>query len=255
MMNRTESFRAEATQPSGTGGTPVSPCLSTSSSLLWHFISRAAVTLCATIIILPLAGCPKEEAPVAAPVVSAPPPPPDPWEGITLAAKVEFPKEKGPSDGNLLRATVDLANALAKGDEAAMMPLLSRRDQSVLKDLAERGEWKTQTANLELVRVCALNVEDGKAKLGLGVQDKAGAYLLAFEGENAGGSWTFSGLAIEPKTARAAADLDGVELNIRPISVAAAAAAPVPPAPKPEDAQPEESSSSSPSSGSPGRVD
>ncbi len=225
------------------------------SDALVRTLTRAGLSLAAVAAMLVLAGCPKEEAPVAAPVVSAPPPPPDPWEGITLAAKVEFPKEKGPSDANLLRAAVDLANALAKGDDAAMMPLLSRRDQSVLKDLAERGEWKTQTANLELVRVCALSVEDGKAKLGLGVQDKAGAYLLAFEGENAGGSWTFSGLAIEPKTARAAADLDGVELKVRPITVAAAAAAPTP-APKPEDAPPEEPSSSpSSSSGGPQRSD
>lgn len=134
----------------------------------------------------------------------------------------------------LVKAAADLANALSKGDDQAMALLLGRRDRSVLADLVRSGEWKSQTGAIEVVRVCTLTIEDGKGRLGLGVQDSGGAYLLAFEAENQGGSWVFAGLAAEPRSAAAARDLDGAELKVRTATAGPAVTKPASDRPKPD---------------------
>lgn len=210
-----------------------------------------ARTARAALLVLPLAACllapgcgeKKEEAAPPPPVSAPPPPPPDPLENVKLDPRVEFPPERAPTNPALAEAVAAISNAIVKSDHAALRPLLARRDQSVLDDLVARGDWKLETERLERVRVCTLTTEEGMVKLALGLQNADGADLIAFEGSDSGGSWVFTGLAIEPAMARTAKDLDGVELKIRNVVVAAAdKPAEAPKAEKPKEETGEESS-------------
>jgi hypothetical protein len=64
------------------------------------------------------------------------------------------------------RAVVRLADALARGDDRAMAPLLTRRAQGILSDLKTTGAWEESTAKIEAVRVVLLR--DGVDLSGIG---------------------------------------------------------------------------------------
>lgn len=163
-----------------------------------------------------LTGCEKKkEAPP--PVVTAPPPPPAPvvhLDDIKMDPRVQFPDTRLPSTQELAEAIASLANAIAKGDSAALGSLLDDADRTVLKDMDSAGEFKRGTSGIEAVRVSVLRESDDKqsAEVGLGIQDKEGAYLLGWKGVLANGSWTFHAMAIAPTSAARVSMLDDEEM-------------------------------------------
>jgi hypothetical protein len=141
----------------------------------------------------------------------------DPLEGVELDPRVEFPEQRVPESPDLARAIADMANALAQGDADAFARRLTDPAIAVLDDLQTRGEWGSATSGIETVRVVAVEAGESSARLGLGVQDPDGAYLLAWEGLARNGDWAFTGLPVESRSASRAADLDGVDLAELPI--------------------------------------
>lgn len=162
------------------------------------------------------------EKKVEAPAPAPPPPPPPPRQvtasELTMDPRVQFPETTLPTDRELAQAVAGLASAIVKGDADALHAMLDEAASGVLRSLQDSGEWKTSTKDIEAVRVVALESgEGGAAKVGLGVQSAKGAYLLAWAGQESNGSWVFTGLPIESRSATRVADLDGVALSERPI--------------------------------------
>jgi len=106
-----------------------------------------------------MVGCPKEEPPPP-PAPPPPPPPPPPMisvqsllaEGrfdarLTSAADVQM------TDESMARASVRLADAIARGDARAMREMLAPDARATLNDLIASGEWDDATAAIEQVRV------------------------------------------------------------------------------------------------------
>ncbi len=169
-----------------------------------------------------LSGCGKKEEapPLPAPVATRVA---DPMDGITLHEKVQWPDKYKPATAAQAQAVAALANALASGDAERAKGVLEPADRDLLADMIALGEWTSQTSGIEAVRVCVLRESEDKASLilGLGVQDGLGAYILAWNGNNAADPITFAGMAIQPVTASAVAMLDDAPLN--PPVIAAAA--------------------------------
>ncbi len=163
-----------------------------------------------------LSACEKKKAP------PPPPPPPPPvaaapdWtlEDIKMDPRVQFPESRTPSTRELAQSVADLASAIITGNDTEMSSLLDPIDHAVMSDLVSSGGWKDGTSGIEAVRVCVLEEGEGKnsCRLGLGVQDKMGAYLLAWTGSASGEDWMFQGLAIVPQLADRVATLDGVAM-------------------------------------------
>jgi len=154
------------------------------------------------------------QSPTASRPAPAPAPTPEPVDVQRLIEHpaVQFPTSQAPTDESLAQAVVDLATAIASGDTQAMRRLLEPSAQAVLDHLLETGQWQSATSGLETVRVSSLQVEGQSARVGLGIEDPEGAYLLAWEARSAGGGWTFTGLAVPNAAAATAAELDGVSL-------------------------------------------
>jgi len=127
--------------------------------------------------------------------------------------RVQFPEERAPTDEGLARSIVTLATAIAEGDSERLRGLLDEPAQAVLDSLVEHGEWEQATSGIEIVRVCALDASGQQAKIGLGIEDPQGAYLLSWQGSAARGGWRFSGLATPAQTAETASALDGTALR------------------------------------------
>lgn len=173
------------------------------------------LTLSAAAGVAALAGCEKKAPPPPPPVVTSSAPAEPTWliEDLDMDARVQFPQGKAPSSQSLAQAVADLASAIASGDDKSMQPLLDAADREVLKDLVGSGDWKSSTSGIEAVRVCVLTESDDKktATVGLGVQDKDGAFMLAWTGTESG-SWRFQGMSILPMMAERVAMLDDREL-------------------------------------------
>jgi len=179
----------------------------------WAIIGGLAMTLGANAL---LGGCEKKKPP------PPPPPPPPPvakgpdWtlEDIEMDPRVQFPEARTPSSRELAQAVADLASAIVTGNDAEMMAMLDPIDHAVMSDLVTAGDWKSGTSSIEAVRVCVLEEGDdkGSCRLGLGVQDAMGAYLLAWTGAADSSEWTFQGLSIMPQLADRVATLDGVAM-------------------------------------------
>ncbi len=183
--------------------------------------TAAALALAAGLLI----GCDKkkEQQPVAA--APAPVKAVDPMEGIDLDAKVQWPEKHRPNTPEQAQAIAALANAIARGDAEGAKGVLAESDREVLANLIEFGDWASQTKGIEAVRVCVLTEGDDKKSftLGLGVQDKQAAYMLAWKGNQSenGTAWSISGMAIVPTTAASVAMLDDAELVAPTVAAAA----------------------------------
>ncbi len=192
-----------------------------------RFLALGAIACAAALV-----GCEKKAPPPPPPVVTNTEPAEPEWfiEDLDMDARVQFPQGKAPSSQELAQAVADLASAIASGDDASMQPLLDVADREGLKDLVGAGDWKSATTGIEAVRVCVLTeAEDKKsATVGLGVQDKDGAFMLAWTADQSG-TWRFRGMAILPMMAERVAMLDDRELLEPAFDVTTAIAA------KPED--------------------
>lgn len=181
--------------------------------------SARALVLGASLCVVPLiAACGKDEPPPPPPKQSAPPPPPPrvSADSIKLAPKVQFPEERMPTSMEIAQAVAEFAGAIAKGDNEKLANMVGVRDRAILATMVKQGEWQRQTAATDVVRVCVINeVDGGKFQVGFGIQDKLGAFLSAWEAASSGGTWQFQGLAVVPKTAETAKELDGMALTLQ----------------------------------------
>lgn len=158
-------------------------------------------------------GCSKEEEKTEPVAVAPPVREVDPLEDLDMDYRVQFAEACKPSTRELAEAIAKMASAIATGDEEGLKSVLAADDVPILVSLVNDGEWKSGTTNIEAVRVCVLEENEGTVKLGLGIQDKAGAYMLGWTGSQEGGSWVFKGLAIKPIEAARVAMLDGATLE------------------------------------------
>ena len=169
-------------------------------------------------------GCGKKKKPAPPP----PPPPkpvaviPDPIDVNGLLqtmksdARVQFPQDRSPADRSLAEGVIKLANALCKGDAAAMKPLLDAGANSVLDELVSSGGWD-DTKNIEAVRIVSLSgTTDARAEsslIGFAVQGRDGAYLLAWNGKRDGDAWKFAAAPCQADVKPRASDFDGTSIS------------------------------------------
>jgi hypothetical protein len=185
------------------------------------------------------------------PQAAAPPPPPPPqWElaDIEMHPKVQFPEKFRPRTEMMAQSIADFASAFAVGDGEQLEQWLSAEDQVVLEFLMGSGDWSEAASGINAVRVVNLLDEGGSAKLGLGIEDANGAFMLAWDMSGSGDSATFRSFAIEPQSALTAAMLDGAPM-VPPVFEANAT--PLPPMRLPEEERRSTSSSSSQRNNSP----
>ncbi len=159
-----------------------------------------------------LSGCGKEEP--------APPPPApavvrvDPMAGISLDPRVQWPDDREAWTPELAEAIADFANSIARGDLDTMQGVLGTQGRRVFA-IAFGDSAKTNSqSGFEAIRVCVLHqLEDGPAELGLGVQDKTGAYLTGWVGrEDPSGKWIFEPAPCASVTAERVSLLDSDRL-------------------------------------------
>jgi hypothetical protein len=141
------------------------------------------VLLSAGLVLTP--GCSKPPPPPPK-VEEAPPPPPPPKEVAldTIGQELKADPRIQYADGvvvtedrmELGRAVVKLADALAKGDDKALEPLLTRRAQGVLSELKNSGAWEDATKKIEGVRVIA--IRDNVNLSGVGQVKVSGSELI-----------------------------------------------------------------------------
>ena len=161
-----------------------------------------------------LSGCSEEPEPQQTRVAAPPPPPQVTLADLTIDPRVQFPEERWPSTPELAQAVASLASGIAAGDREMIAARLAPESEAILDLLASSGDWDRATSDIEIVRVCILNESSDGAtvELGLGVQDEAGAYLLAWEGRDESGEWRFAGVEAELVTAPTALGLDTAEI-------------------------------------------
>ncbi|MFN0012797.1 MAG: hypothetical protein ACKVS8_14270 [Phycisphaerales bacterium] len=122
-----------------------------------------AVALCAFAVAV--CGCEKPKPPPAPP----PPPPPPPrveappavsFEALAQELKVDPRVQIEPgfsiSDEGLARATLRVADALARGDAKALRPLLAQRAGDALGTLEAADQWTGATKSIEAVRILSV---------------------------------------------------------------------------------------------------
>ncbi|MFG0257762.1 MAG: hypothetical protein ACF8GE_07675 [Phycisphaerales bacterium JB043] len=168
---------------------------------------------------------------------------------LDLASGVTFPDSYRPSDDILTESIATLANSLITGDVQSMSSVLSEESQSVLDTLVENGLWSNATDTIEAIRVVSMDDSSPTPRFGLAIQEADIAYLLAWEGRSNANAWTFTGLAIEPRTARTAEELDGAIIALRAIPTAAPEPEPVDPRANDPRREQNDDSSARPSGG------
>lgn len=180
--------------------------------------TRLGLALACLTLPVVLSACGKKEEQTAdsgayTPAPVAPPPAPRlrPAD-LGLAPKVQFPAELMPVNEDEARGVASLANAVADGDADALAAMLDRADAALLAELRESGDWESSTAAASAVRVVALESTGASVRVGLAIEDAAGAYLLGWEGTQSRGAWSFRALPVVSPPASKASDLDGVAL-------------------------------------------
>src|ERR1051326_2974560 len=168
-------------------------------------IGRGAALALMTASLAMASGCAKKKKP-------APPPPPPPKPKVVVPdpvdvkgvmaqlktdARVEFPSSVlAPADRTLAEGIVKLADALAKGDSGAIKPMLDKNAQSVLDELVGSGGWSEGTKPIEQVRIVSVSgtgeAHADSSQVGMAIQSRDGAYLLAWSGKRDGDNWTFA---------------------------------------------------------------
>lgn len=139
-----------------------------------------------------------------------PPPPPEPVRVGTLIQtsgadpRVAFPQEKAPTDAQLARAVIRLADAIARGDAEALRPQLTEDAAAVLTELESSGAWAEATRSIEQVRV----VDLGPEQVTLAVQRPGSAYPLRWAVHSSDGPIRFGGAPVDDVVLQRASQFD-----------------------------------------------
>lgn len=173
---------------------------------------------------LALASCEEKKPP--------PPPPPPPKPVVRLPdpvdingvlsqlkpdSRVQFPQAQAPVDKSLAEAVIKLASALAKGDAAAMRPMLDSGAKAILEDMVASGAWAEATKPIEQVRIVSLSGRSeekaSSAQVALAIQIPGSAHLLAWQGSRAGDAWVFKNIWVQDDRKTRASEFDGVSIQ------------------------------------------
>jgi hypothetical protein len=116
-------------------------------------------------------------------------------ESLAPDARFEFPQDQAPIDESLAQSVIRFGDALARGDDAALRPLLDVSSRAVLERLLVTGGWYDATGSLEAVSVIELQDNDGGGSLSLALQEPGVAYILNWEALPApdGNGYVFAG--------------------------------------------------------------
>lgn len=180
--------------------------------------SRAGLARIFGVVALTLVtGCekPPPPPPPPPPKKEAPPPPPQPVEVAPIMgevkpdARVQFPQAAAPVNADLARASIKLADAIAKGDAKALGTLLDGTSKSILDSLVAGGGWEEGTKKIEAVRIAQITESDPVSIVTLAVQEQSGAYALCWGGISVGGSVVFAAVPAINDVTKRASDWDG----------------------------------------------
>ncbi len=193
--------------------------------------SRIAMVMMAGLV--GLSGCekPPPPPPPPPPPKKEAPPPPQPIEvGPILSemkpdARVQFPQERAPIDEGMARATIQLADALARGDAKKLESLLEGESKSVLSSLVASGGWDEGTKKIEAVRITLMSeTGDGGGQVVTAIQEPGAAYALVWQASKVGESFVFKALPAVDEVQRRATDWDGknalLAVNYQPVTEA-----------------------------------
>lgn len=184
--------------------------------------SLPAALLCGITLAATLTACEEKKAPPPPPPKAVAPPVADlvDVEALIKAgsfdARIQFPKESAPRDPQVARDVLTIANAIAKGDSEALKSVLDPvLGQPVLEELLASGGWDDATKTIEVVRVVRMTQiptttdKANSAEVQFAVQDREGAYLLAFAASNASGKLLWVGSPVPNVEKKRASEFDG----------------------------------------------
>ena len=194
-------------------------------------MQSAATVAMVTMVAAPgmmMTACSPPPPPPAPP--PAPPPPPPPAEPIQIDPlmqsvkpdqRVQFPQVAAPVVETLARAVIKLAEAIAKGDSAAMGPMLDPAARGILERLVAGGEWETTTQKIQAVRIVSIvNLGDpispqmSTANVYMAIQEPGKAYVLAWLASRAADTWVFAGNLSTSMTKARASEFDGLSEDV-----------------------------------------
>ncbi len=127
----------------------------------------------ALLVVSVLTGCPKPPPPEEPPPPPPPPPPaptevslPDLLQQMRADPRVQFAGDVVIFDESFARAVVDIADAVARGDDSKLSRLLDQRAGTQLASLVDDGSWAESTQPIEAVRIVYAGPYDGGAIAG-----------------------------------------------------------------------------------------
>jgi len=134
-------------------------------------------------------------------------------------ARVQFPQNVAPLDEAFARAAISLANAFAKGDASALGGMLAPDAKRTLDLLTASGQWEEEVSTIEAVRIVNLaeipggDLPSTGGRVFLAIQRPGAAYIVAFAGESAGGTWLFDGAPATAAVRKRASEWDGTSID------------------------------------------
>lgn len=134
---------------------------------------------------------------------------------MKVDARVTYPQAHSPVDESLARAVIELADAIARGDDKKFRGLVTPDAQTILDGLVTSGDWSESTKKIEAVRVVSMSESLGSgssatsATVTLAVQEPGAAYTLGWSGKKNGEAWTFTGSPTPAAEKTRASEFDG----------------------------------------------
>ncbi|MCC6660115.1 MAG: hypothetical protein IT437_04435 [Phycisphaerales bacterium] len=164
--------------------------------------------------LIAVTGCEKKKPPPPPPppVIVRPPPPKVEVEALLQElksdARVQFAEAAAPTDRTLAEGAIRLADAIARGDSAALRKMLDRGGQHILDELVNTAEWADETAKIEAVRIAQMQPLGGGSIVTTAIQEPGGAYVLNWTAAQVGDGIVFSPLTAASGTKPRASDWD-----------------------------------------------
>lgn len=195
-----------------------------------RYLGVATILGLSSVLCVGMTGCKEKKKPAPPPVTNrndAPPPPPPTFNVQTVAQsigadnRVKIAGEQEVLDESFAKASIELADAIARGNDSGLRSLLQRPDGSTLDQLIDTDDWYAETGKIEQVRVIMVNeggvpgapiptsfggnIKLPSGALLLAVQEPGSSYLLGWAAYNDTGTWKFSGYGtIDEQRARIA---------------------------------------------------
>ena len=177
--------------------------------------SRALTPMAALLLVgMTVAGCGDPPPPPPPPPPPAPPAPPNPADALRdLDPGVQFPEHRLPSSLEVADAIVDFANAFKGGDRDEVLSQLTPSTRNDLVAMLSQREWQSVIDTIEAVRVCIVeDLGSSEVRVGLGIQEPDGAYLLGWEATRRGDVWMWEAVAVGDPRAPRVSQLDAPAL-------------------------------------------